>query len=85
MRERVEDLGRILERLEDLYEEHPLFQRGNSPRRPKDYEEWWGAMNEESKLEMVSTWVYAIQSLREEIGYLIEIASGQDIHNREDG
>ena len=82
MRERLEDLGRILECLEDIYEENPLFQTENNPRRAKDYDEWWSSMNPEQQMEMVSTWVYGIQSLKDELYYIIEIASGQDLYNR---
>ena len=80
MRQRVEDLGRLAVLLEHLLD-HQLFQDEFLPRRPKDYAEWFGQLSEDKKDEVLSSWAYGIENLKEQIYEMLEIAKGTDSLN----
>jgi hypothetical protein len=61
--------------------DHDIFSDG--PRRPKDWDTWWTAMNQEQKDSVIETWVYAIASVKEQIGEMISIAEGTDLLNEQ--
>lgn len=82
MKQRVEDLGRIHERLEKILEEYEIFHKNPHwlPSRPKDTDYWMEAMSNERKIEVVQNFAYQIDRLRDDLTDLLLIASG-DIYD----
>ena len=79
MRQRVEDLGRICVLIDNLLD-HELFEE--RPRRNKDYSEWFSEQSEEVRDEIIHNLVYRIDSVRDKLYEMQEIAEGNDLLNR---
>jgi len=77
MRQRIEDLGRLSILLRVLLD-HDLFDKDLLPNRSKDYSAWFSHMSEEKKDEMIHSWIYGIEDIREQIHLMLEIADGED-------
>ena len=81
MRDRLEDIGRILILLEnalnlDIFDEFPC--------RNKDFVEWVEELSEEKREEVLHPIPYKIQELQEKLYEMREIASGLDRLNNQD-
>lgn len=74
MKERVEDLGRIYERI-DMLLKHDLFE--SRTYRPKDYLDWLERNPEEGQ-EYIRKIPYFIEEIQEELLILLRIAEGED-------
>jgi hypothetical protein len=82
MRQRIEDLGRILAMLDKLYSDANLFHIYLRCFRPKDYPEWWAKLTPEEQLGKVGEFVYGIEDMQERLAEIIEVAEGEDRLNR---
>lgn len=80
MRQRVEDLGRLAVLLEHLLD-HQLFNEEFLPHRPKDYDEWFEQLSEDKKDEVLRSWVYGIENLKDQLYEMLAIAKGIDSLN----
>lgn len=77
MRERVEDLGRLAVMLRNLLD-HRLFEEDFAPRRSKDYSEWFSQLSEDKKDDILHEWVYGLDTVKEKISEMLDIAEGTD-------
>ena len=75
MRQRVEDLGRLAVLIRDLID-HKLFDEESLPHRPKDNWEWFNSLPENRKEDVLHSWVYGIENLKEKLYEILEIARG---------
>lgn len=78
MRERIEDLGRLAVLIRKTFEEHPLFDRNWLPGRCKDYYEWFESLSEDRRDDVIQSWVYGINEIKEDLAMMLEIAEGTD-------
>lgn len=80
MRNRLEDLGRLLVLIEQLTDDE-LFD--NLPwRRPKDAIESFSALTPERQADFIHSLAYRITDFHEKLVMLWEIAAGQDNINQ---
>jgi hypothetical protein len=78
MRERIEDLGRLAVLLSNLLD-HPLISDETiRPRRPKDYDEWFASLTDDQKDDVLRSWAYGIENIRDKIYDMLSIAEGTD-------
>lgn len=79
-RERIEDLGVLKEKLKNLFN-HELFDifEKYDIRRPKDVCEIFSEIEEDKKLELVSSLAYMIEEVRDLIADCLDVAEGEDI------
>jgi len=82
MRQRVEDLGRILERINVLLG-HSVFDIMDTI-RTKDYADSMMEKPDGQKWEAFNSVAYGLKSLEESLVEIYEIASGQDMLNSSD-
>lgn len=75
-RERLEDIGRIQERLSALME-HEMFDLMERV-RPKDFTEWFRNQTEEEQDALLHTIAYGVQNINFEIADIWGIARGED-------
>lgn len=80
MRQRVEDLGRLAVMLHNLLD-HKLFDEDHLPSRPKDYWEWFSELSDDRKDEILRSWVYGIDDIKNNIYEMLSIAEGTDLLN----
>lgn len=80
MRHRLEDLGRLSILIRMLLDNN-LFDKELLPNRPKDYDIWFSDMSELEKSEVIRSWVYGIEDIKEQLYNLLEIADGGDVFN----
>jgi hypothetical protein len=80
MRQRVEDLGRLAVLLRNLLD-HQLFDENLLPRRPKDYLDWFNELSDDRKDEVLRSWVYGIDNLKDKLYEMLSIAEGTDLLN----
>jgi len=79
MRERVEDLGRLAEKLEQIINEDVfelIYTAGAS--RTKDFEECCRYLDDERQLEMLNDFAYGLDNIKELLVECRDIALGQD-------
>ena len=78
-RERLEDLGVLLEKLATLMDDD-LFDvlERNSCRRPKDICEAYDALNEDKRYDLLTELAYGVERVSNEIGECWAIARGSD-------
>lgn len=79
-RQRIEDLGRILELVGRLMEE-PIFELWQQ--RPKDFVDWFDEQEDSRRDDIVHEMAYGIRGVGEKLGAIYEIASGQDYLNEQ--
>lgn len=77
MRQRIEDLGRLMVLIKNLLD-HKIFDESYSPRRPKDSWEWFSELSEDQKIEILNTWAYGIEDVKEKLYEMLQIAEGTD-------
>ena len=75
MRERVEDLGRILVLVENILKDE-LFE--TRPCRNKDYYEWFSELTEEKREDILDKTISSISWIEEKLHEIEEIAEGLD-------
>ena len=75
MRHRIEDLGRIRERLTNLVE-RDIFRK--SLGRPKHYPDKFFAMTPEQQADDVYDMIYGIDNIHQELFEILNIAKGDD-------
>jgi hypothetical protein len=80
-RERVEDLGRICERIRQLLDE-PLFE--DKPYRNKEFLEWLEGQTPEKREDFLHGIPYQVSAVEERLYEMLEIAEGNDVLNRRD-
>jgi hypothetical protein len=78
MRERVEDLGRIVVLVKNIFESDLLEGRTI---RNKDFVEWFNKQTEETRDEWIHNTIYQIDFLKEKLFEILEIAEGYDSLN----
>jgi len=83
MRQRVEDLGRLAVLIQNLLD-HQLFDEGSLPRRPKDYWEWFTSLSEDKQVDVLHSWAYGIDNLKEKLYEMLSIAEGTDVLNEQE-
>lgn len=81
MRERIEDLGRILELL-NVCLNHELFDLISC--RTKDFEEEFQNYSDQHKEDVLNSLAYGITYLEEKLTECLEIAKGEDYLNLHD-
>ncbi|HUC95511.1 MAG TPA: hypothetical protein VMR76_00955 [Candidatus Saccharimonadia bacterium] len=75
MRHRLEDLGRLAVLIRNLLD-NQLFDENFLPRRPKDYWEWFNELSDDKKDEVLRSWVYGIDNLKDKLYDMLGIAEG---------
>lgn len=83
MRNRLEDLGRIYERVKSLTD-HDLFDEEQRPRRPKDSIEWFRAKTDEEQDDLIELMFYRIEAVHNELYEIWSIADSTDDLNEMD-
>lgn len=78
MRQRIEDLGRIMVMVKQLTD-HELFDE--RPCRNKEFTEWFEEQTPEFKEEWLHQMVYRIANVEEKLYEIWEVATGQDYLN----
>ena len=78
MRERVEDLGRIMAMLEKVMDDE-LWDATSG--RPKHFMEWFFSQSRSTQEDLLASMAYGIERNKEEIWKCIEIARGHDYLN----
>lgn len=79
-RQRIEDLGRILELVKKLSEE-PIFELWHQ--RPKDFVDWLEEQEESRKGDIIHEMAYGLKDISEKLTTIYEIAGGWDYLNEE--
>lgn len=81
MRERVEDLGRILVLVDTLLDldVFDLYQGRN-----KDFIEYFNGLDNEKQQNLLNKLIYGIQDVKEKIYDISSIARGMDLLNEKD-
>jgi hypothetical protein len=82
MRNRIEDLGRILEMLNQLLD-HSLFTEEKM--RPKDFPEWFERQDKEKQEHILRRFSYGLEEIQISLGEILEVARGEDFLNEEKG
>ena len=82
MRERLEDIGRILEMVNNLMNE-PVFDLWNQ--RPKDFFDWYTEQSDDRQCDILNDLAYGIQGISTKLGEIYTVASGQDFLNESNG
>lgn len=78
MRERLEDLGRIMVMVEKLLD-LPLFESPNC--RSKDFTEWFESLSEETRADFLHQLPYQIREVEDQLNEIVMIARGHDFLN----
>jgi len=81
MRERVEDLGRLMVMIRHLLDQE-IFN--DLPIRKKDYYDWFIDKSEDQKQEIIEKWVYGISYVSEELYEMLSITQGHDHLNEKE-
>lgn len=76
MRERLEDLGRIAVKIENLLEVD-LFDEDIRPIRPKDVFSWFSSLDEEGKDKALRRWAYGVEDVSNALYEILAIANGE--------
>ena len=71
-------MGRIAVMVKNLLD-HELFEDRHY--RNKDYSEWFEQQTEDKRDDILRAWVYGLDSLKEQIYEILEIAEGTDLLN----
>ncbi len=80
-RQRVEDLGRILELLNALLENELFDKDGKGWPRNKDFSEFAMSWSDEKKEEFFHDFIYSLDHITEKLFSMREIAIGEDYIN----
>ena len=79
MRHRLEDLGRLTVLIQNLLDYELLSSHSNlRPSRAKDWDAWLTSKTEEQKDDIFHSWAYGMESIRERLYEMLEIAEGAD-------
>lgn len=81
MRERIEDIGRLLVMTEALVD-HELFTLITC--RDKDFIDVFGEMKEDKKDDLLHSLAYSISSVRDQLYEMVSICRGTDLLNSSD-
>lgn len=84
MRHRLEDIGRIHEKIDRLLE-HEVFDGINTQYRLKDSWEWFNSLSIDLQEDQVTRRTYGLEELERELYEILEICKGQDVLNESDG
>lgn len=78
MKERIEDLGRLYEKIKTLHEHH-LFDLWNC--RAKDFVDWFYEQTKDKQEDILHTVAYSVQHISEKLCDCIIIAKGDSDDN----
>lgn len=78
MRNRLEDLGRVLVKLQDL-SKNELFEMYDGS--PKYFTDWFEALPQEKKEDFLHQLPYKLQYFEEKLYEILEICEGSDYLN----
>ena len=81
MRERVEDLGRLLVLLDNMYEMEVFGKLGD---RPKTAVDKFFQLDSSEQEDAIRSVAYGLESIREKVLECYEICKGEDYLNRND-
>lgn len=80
MRERIEDIGRILVLIKNL-QEHQIFSEEYLPSRSRDAEEWFDSLHEDKKYDVIRHFCYSLSDLSDKMFDIQMICEGTDYLN----
>lgn len=75
MKERIEDLGRLYERLKRI-SDNDVFDLQNQ--RPKDFVDWFYTQSKETQEGFLRSMAYQVHDIQEQICECITIARGDE-------
>lgn len=78
MRERLEDLGRIMVLVDQALDDQHWTTIHT---RNKDYAEWFLGQSREKQYDIITDFVYQQQGAKDRLYEILEIAKGEDILN----
>ena len=81
MRQRLEDLGRIAVYIDKILELDIWEVKDNVACRNKDFEDYFYKLDEERQRDILSSFVYGLEEIKEKIYNCREIAYGEDPYN----
>jgi hypothetical protein len=76
-KERIEDIGRICEKLREVLD-LDLFEQANRPGRAKDGVEWWLTKTEEQQYDFIHDLSYNIENVEFALSEIYQIARWGD-------
>lgn len=82
MRQRVEDLGRLMVMIDQILI-HSLFEDRPNVRN-KDFEEWFYELKKEEQEATLHAMIYGISDIHEKLYECLEVAKGEDYLNERD-
>lgn len=83
MRNRVEDLGRLMERLSKLMESTDHYSNYKYWNRPKDANDFFFSQARNTQSEIIHDLAYQLEAISQEISECWSIAAGQDWLNED--